>query len=143
MPHWLVPLGAVIFVAVTLVLRRYLPQRAWSHVSGQAARYQIMPAPKKPEAPGARALSSPSPSAEAVLQREEQLSLRQRAFRASRASIRGLSALWTKINNDWVLNLAAMLAYNLLMSIVPILAMLLSFFGLFLDRKSTRLNSSH
>jgi membrane protein len=45
----------------------------------------------------------------------------------------GLRAFWTKLNNDWVFNLAAMLAYNLLMSIVPILAMLLSFLGLFLS----------
>jgi YihY family inner membrane protein len=44
-----------------------------------------------------------------------------------------MSALWTKINNDRMFNLAAMLAYNLLMSIVPILAMFLSFFGLFLS----------
>lgn len=43
-----------------------------------------------------------------------------------------LSTFWAKVNNDWVFNLASMLAYNLLMSIVPILAMLLSFFGFFL-----------
>ncbi len=53
------------------------------------------------------------------------------AARAKKA-LKNLRALWTKITNDWVLNLAAMLAYTLLMSIVPILAMLLSFFGLFL-----------
>jgi membrane protein len=47
-------------------------------------------------------------------------------------ALNGLKAFWTKVSNDWVFNLAAMLAYNLLMSIVPILAMLLSFFGLFL-----------
>ncbi len=47
-------------------------------------------------------------------------------------ALTGLKAFWVKVNNDWVFNLAAMLAYNLLMSIVPILAMLLSFFGLFL-----------
>lgn len=40
---------------------------------------------------------------------------------------------WIKINNDWILNLAALLAYNLLMSIIPLLAMILSFFGLFLE----------
>jgi membrane protein len=44
--------------------------------------------------------------------------------------LKGLSALWAKITNDWVLNLGALLAYNLLMSIVPMLAMFLSFFGL-------------
>lgn len=50
----------------------------------------------------------------------------------AKKAVGGLMAFWTKLNNDWVFNLAAMLAYNLLMSIVPILAMLLSFFGLFL-----------
>ena len=51
------------------------------------------------------------------------------AQEASKA-VKGLSAFWAKVNNDWIFNLAAMLAYNLLMSIVPLLAMLLSFFGL-------------
>ncbi len=50
----------------------------------------------------------------------------------ARKALGGLRAFWAKVSNDWVFNLAAMLAYNLLMSIVPILAMLLSFFGLFL-----------
>ncbi len=50
----------------------------------------------------------------------------------AKAALGGMQAFWTKVNNDWVFNLAAMLAYNLLMSIVPILAMFLSFFGLFL-----------
>jgi len=47
--------------------------------------------------------------------------------------LKGLAIWWTKISNDWVWNLAAMLAYTLLMSIVPLLAMFLSFFGLFLN----------
>jgi membrane protein len=51
----------------------------------------------------------------------------------AKKAVGGLMAFWNKINNDWVFNLAGMLAYNLLMSIVPILAMLLSFFGLFLS----------
>jgi membrane protein len=50
----------------------------------------------------------------------------------AKKALGGLKAFWAKVSNDWVFNLAAMLAYNLLMSIVPILAMLLSFFGLFL-----------
>ena len=56
----------------------------------------------------------------------------QKEEREAKKALKGIRAFWTKINNDWVFNLAAMLAYNLLMSIVPILAMLLSFFGLFL-----------
>jgi YihY family inner membrane protein len=51
----------------------------------------------------------------------------------AKKALGGLKAFWAKINNDWVFNLAAMLAYNLLMSIVPILALILSIFGLFLN----------
>jgi membrane protein len=54
------------------------------------------------------------------------------AEQGTRAAARTLKDFWTKISNDWVFNLAAMLAYNLLMSIVPLIAMFLSFFGLFL-----------
>ncbi len=50
----------------------------------------------------------------------------------AKAAAKTLSNFWKKINNDWIFNLSAMLAYNLLMSIFPLLAMLLSFFGLFL-----------
>jgi membrane protein len=42
---------------------------------------------------------------------------------------RGFIAWWTKVNNDWVFNLASMLAYNLLMSIFPILLVLLAIAG--------------
>lgn len=62
---------------------------------------------------------------------QEQREQRKEVQEAKKA-VRGLKSFWAKFNNDWVLNLAAMLAYNLLMTIVPILAMLLSFFGLFL-----------
>lgn len=51
----------------------------------------------------------------------------------TKQALKALAALWTKIVNDWVWNLAAMLAYTLLMSIVPLLVMFLSFFGLFLS----------
>jgi membrane protein len=51
----------------------------------------------------------------------------------AKKAFKGLRAFWAKVNNDWVFNLSAMLAYNLLMSIVPILALLLSIFGLFLN----------
>lgn len=50
----------------------------------------------------------------------------------AKAAARTFKNFWTKINNDWVFNLAAMLAYNLLMSIIPLLATLLAIFGLFL-----------
>jgi YihY family inner membrane protein len=57
---------------------------------------------------------------------------RQASSRAKQA-LQVLRALWAKITNDWVWNLAALLAYTLLMSLVPLLAMFLSFFGLFLN----------
>src|SRR5260370_23620312 len=43
-----------------------------------------------------------------------------------------IQAFLTKFTNDWSLNLAAALAYNLLLSIFPILIAILSIFGLVL-----------
>ena len=40
---------------------------------------------------------------------------------------------WLKITNDWIFNLSAILAYNLLMSFIPILFVLLAVAGFFLD----------
>ncbi|MGH2485285.1 MAG: YihY/virulence factor BrkB family protein [Ktedonobacterales bacterium] len=48
---------------------------------------------------------------------------------------RGLSIVggfWAKINNDWIFNLAGMLAYNILMSAFPILLVLLAVGGFIL-----------
>src|SRR5689334_10613264 len=42
---------------------------------------------------------------------------------------KGLVAWWTKVSNDWVFNLSAMLAYNFLMSVFPILLVLLAVAG--------------
>jgi membrane protein len=50
----------------------------------------------------------------------------------AKAAAKTFSSFWKKISNDWIFNLAAMLAYNLLMSIIPLLAMLLAVFGLVL-----------
>ncbi|HEU5200010.1 MAG TPA: hypothetical protein VFU32_10245, partial [Ktedonobacterales bacterium] len=54
----------------------------------------------------------------------------------ARAAVKTLRGFWKKASNDWIFNLSAMLAYNLLMTIVPILAMLLSIFGLVLGSLS-------
>ncbi|HEU4782556.1 MAG TPA: YhjD/YihY/BrkB family envelope integrity protein [Ktedonobacterales bacterium] len=52
--------------------------------------------------------------------------------------IQPLLDFWTKLNDDWVFNLAGMLAYNLLMSLFPILLLLLAAVGLILgDHAST------
>jgi membrane protein len=39
---------------------------------------------------------------------------------------------WTKINNDWIFNLAGLLAYNFIVSLVPLLIVALGSVGLFL-----------
>jgi membrane protein len=41
----------------------------------------------------------------------------------------GVIAFWIKINNDWIFNLSSLLAYNFLMSMVPILIVLLALVG--------------
>lgn len=43
-----------------------------------------------------------------------------------------LVEFWLKITNDWIFNLSAILAYNLLMSFIPILFVLLAVAGFFL-----------
>jgi membrane protein len=82
--------------------------------------------------------SSPWQPRRSTRRPEQESRQREHSPRTSEASrgkqvLTGLSALWTKLTNDWVWNLAAMLAYILLLSIVPLLAMFLSFFGLFLN----------
>ncbi len=47
-----------------------------------------------------------------------------------------LLGLWQKASNDWIFNLSAELAYNLLMSIFPILVALLGIAGLILSQVS-------
>jgi membrane protein len=47
-------------------------------------------------------------------------------------AIQPLLDFWTKLNDDWVFNLAGMLAYNFLMSLFPILLLLLAAVGLIL-----------
>lgn len=44
-----------------------------------------------------------------------------------------LWGFWTKINNDWIFNLAGLLAYNLLMALFPVLLLLLAGFGVVLQ----------
>jgi YihY family inner membrane protein len=43
---------------------------------------------------------------------------------------------WTKINNDWIFNLAGLLAYNFIVSLVPLLIVAVGSVGLFLGRQS-------
>jgi uncharacterized BrkB/YihY/UPF0761 family membrane protein len=43
-----------------------------------------------------------------------------------------IRAFWTKFTNDWSFNLAAMLAYNLLLAMFPIIVAIVSVLGLFL-----------
>jgi membrane protein len=47
-----------------------------------------------------------------------------------------LLGFWTKINNDWIFNLAGLLAYNFIVALVPLLIVVLGSVGLFLGRQS-------
>ena len=47
----------------------------------------------------------------------------------ARHGIRPLVSFWIKISNDWIFNLAGVLAYNLLLSAFPILLLLLAVTG--------------
>lgn len=64
--------------------------------------------------------------------------MRFRLVRRVLKAIQPLLDFWTKLNDDWVFNLSGMLAYNLLMSLFPILLLLLAAVGLILgDHAST------
>jgi membrane protein len=56
----------------------------------------------------------------------------KRALNQLRQRAAPLIAFWTKINNDWIFNWAAALAYTLLTSILPILLVVLAIGGFFL-----------
>ena len=47
-----------------------------------------------------------------------------------------LGGFWMKINNDWIFNLAGLLAYNFLMALFPLLLLLLAGAGVVLQRIS-------
>lgn len=51
-------------------------------------------------------------------------------------SLRPLISFWIKINNDWIFNLAGLLAYNLLMTVFPILLVLLAVAGVIIGNLS-------
>lgn len=51
---------------------------------------------------------------------------------APKRALSTIGGFWTKINNDWIFNLSAMLAYNILMSAFPILLVLLAIGGFIL-----------
>src|SRR5215469_9672162 len=46
---------------------------------------------------------------------------------------RTVASFWIKISNDWIFNLAGVLAYNLLLSVFPILLLLLAITGFALN----------
>ena len=56
-----------------------------------------------------------------------------------------LGGFWAKLNNDWVFNLAGLLAYNFLFALFPILLLLLAGFGVLLNTlsPSTELQLEH
>ena len=50
-----------------------------------------------------------------------------------RASFHDVQAFWKKIKNDWIFNLAGLLAYTFLMALFPILLLLIAGFGIVLS----------
>ncbi|HKV85554.1 MAG TPA: hypothetical protein VJN88_13425, partial [Ktedonobacterales bacterium] len=54
-----------------------------------------------------------------------------RATSGMRHALSTLWEFWQKANNDWIFNLAAMLAYNFLVSIIPVGLLLLAIAGYF------------
>lgn len=59
---------------------------------------------------------------------------RLRIFQTLDKKTKPLQAFWNKFNNDWSWNNAAGLAYNLILSIFPLVLALLALVGLFLGR---------
>jgi membrane protein len=59
----------------------------------------------------------------------------RQASTAGRANrwLDALSGFWTKLNNDWIFNLAGLLAYNFLMALFPLLLLLLAACGVVLQ----------
>lgn len=51
-------------------------------------------------------------------------------------AVQTVGGFWTKVSNDWLTNLAGLLAYNFLMSIFPILLVLLAIGGFILNSLS-------
>jgi membrane protein len=49
------------------------------------------------------------------------------------AVLEAAGGFWTKLNNDWIFNLAGLLAYNFLMALFPLLLLFLAGCGLVLD----------
>lgn len=82
------------------------------------------------------AASSPNTASNASGKLGPRFDRMRRGARRVRARVRRAVSLvvefWLKITNDWIFNLSAVLAYNLLMSFIPILFVLLAVAGFFL-----------
>ena len=55
------------------------------------------------------------------------------AARRRASWLESLGGFWVKINNDWIFNLAGLLAYNFLMAMFPVLLLLLAACGIVLQ----------
>ena len=96
--------------------------------------------PSPPET-GSPSGSDPRPvDAEGLAGAREQGSERTVAGRQEKRALPGwltpLIAFWVKINNDWIFNLAGLLAYNFLMTVFPILLVLLAVAGVIVGNLS-------
>lgn len=62
--------------------------------------------------------------------------MRRRTLGRVKTAAMPLLEFWLKITNDWIFNLAAIIAYNLLISAIPVLILLLAIAGFFLGNVS-------
>src|SRR2546423_7780234 len=58
----------------------------------------------------------------------------RRVFQSVKKNVRPIGMFWIKFNNDWSWNHAAGLAYNLMLSMFPLVIALLAILGFFLGR---------
>lgn len=79
--------------------------------------------------------SQSEPEPEATTTRDEApegrdgLAVHKRETERHSPRLAPLAAFWIKINNDWIFNLAGVLAYNFLVTLFPLLLLLLGGFG--------------
>jgi membrane protein len=80
------------------------------------------------------------PPRDAGRRARERLEHVSQPLRRETGRLHGALGFWQKLNNDWVFNLSGLLAYNLLMSIFPILLVLLAIAGFVLGHLSPDAN---
>ncbi len=89
----------------------------------------VMPAPSPQELPSAVQPSPEQPEQPVETTEEKQAAAPTGEDPADRGRLAALASFWKKINNDWIFNLAGLLAYNFLLTLFPIMLLLLAGVG--------------